>query len=1020
MPRQYLLSVALVAAALVLRWMLEPLLQGRGPFVLVYSALLMLVVLVRPGPFLMGGLLGTLGSWYFFILPRSHFQLNATASMLLIGLFAVAILAAGATAWMAGRLQDEAQQARTLAETQREALRVTLASIGDAVITTGVDGRITFLNDVARELTGWPGELALGCPLPDVFRLINEETRLPVANPVDKVLKLGRIMGLANHTLLVRRDGSERPIDDSAAPIRDSAGRITGVVLVFSDVTARRAAEQATQRSVRELSEFFEHASIGLQWISPQGRILRANQAQLHLLGWPREAYVGRLLEEFAASGHEVRKLLDRLARGEATHEHPVQMRRKDGSLRDVLVGCNALHHGGQYVHARFFMLDVTERNRVEQSLRESEQRFRLMADTTPVLIWMTDTERRCTWFNRTWLEFVGRGMAQELGRGWLENVHPDDREHCVRAFEQAAAQRRGYTMDYRLRRADGEYRWLVDNGTPRFDPDGSFAGYIGSCIDITERKRVEAELARSETKFRRMADANLIGVGFGDLQGNLSEVNDEMLRMMGCTRGEHEAHPVNWIARLAPEHAAAHAGWGERLRVYGSFAGYENAFLQPDGQRMPFVGAAALLEPGGDTHVSIALDLTQLKQAEHARAQLVAQLRDADRRKDEFLATLAHELRNPLAPVMHGVEVMKRGDAEPRQLEIACNIVERQVMHMVRLIDDLMDVSRITRDKLELRRTQVDLHEVLDQAIEVCRPDLLASRQELMVRVPAEPVVMRADPVRLIQVFSNLLGNANHYSEPGGLICLTTQLQGEQVLVSVKDCGMGIAPEMLPRIFDLFAQGAQTPVGAGRGLGVGLTLAKRLVEMHGGEVQALSEGEGLGSEFIVRLPLDAGTAEEPAAPAERVERVEPMVPVVPVVPPATTYRILIVDDNADAAHTLDMLLRLAGHHTCIAHDGMAALEVAADYRPDAALLDIGLPQLSGLEVATRLRQEAWAQGLVLVAVTGWGQQADRIASQKAGFDAHLVKPVDYTTLLSVLGALMDRNSSRNPATPAA
>jgi PAS domain S-box-containing protein len=667
-------------------------------------------------------------------------------------LLSVAILAAGVIARMARRLHDSARRGHAQAEAQREALRVTLASIGDAVITTDLHGRIMFLNHVAEELTGWPCDLAVGRPLPQVFRVLREETRMPMHNPVEQVLKLGRVVDLARPSLLVRRDGSERPIDDSAAPLRDGAGGITGVVLVFRDVTARRAAEQA---------------------------------------------------------------------------------------------------------------------------LRESEQCFRAMADTARVLIWITDTALMGTWFNHAWLQFTGRSLEQERGRGWLENVHPNDREHCARTFDAALSQRCLYALDYRLRRFDGEYRWLVDNGAPRFGPDGNFAGYIGSCIDITDRK-----------------------------------------------------------------------------------------------------------------------------EAEHALAQLVAQLRDADRRKDEFLATLAHELRNPLAPMMHGVDIMKRDDAQPRQVDVARDIIGRQVRHLVRLIDDLMDVSRITRDKLELHRTQVDLREVLDQAVEICRPALLASRQQLASDMPAEPVVMLADPARLIQVFSNLLANAHHYSEPGGLVSLSVQWQGEQVLVSVKDTGVGIAQDMLPRIFDLFAQGTQTPTRSVRGLGIGLTLAKRLVEMHGGEVQALSEGPGRGSEFIVRLPIAAAQA----LPAEP----EPAAP-------ASTYRILVVDDNLDAATTLAMLLDLAGHSIRTAHDGVAALEAAADYRPDVVLLDIGLPKLNGLEVARRLRLEPWGKSLVLVAITGWGQETDRLASHESGFDAHLVKPVDHATLMSVLAGLMDgdRDESR-------
>jgi CheY-like chemotaxis protein len=379
-------------------------------------------------------------------------------------------------------------------------------------------------------------------------------------------------------------------------------------------------------------------------------------------------------------------------------------------------------------------------------------------------------------------------------------------------------------------------------------------------------------------------------------------------------------------------------------------------------------------------------------KRAEVRRRQAQEELREADRRKDEFLATLAHELRNPLAPIRNSLEIMKRMRNDARAVEESRTIMERQLRQMVRLIDDLMDVSRITRDKLVLRRERLELASVLQNAVDACRPLMEQSRHELMFVSPEEPALLHADPVRLAQVFGNLLNNAAKYTEPGGRIEVITERRGSEVTVMVRDSGAGIPPQMLSKVFDMFAQVDRTLERSQGGLGIGLHLVKRLVEMHGGSVTAHSDGEGRGSEFIVILPTVALKAAADHAPV----RTDPL-------PGMAARRILVVDDNRDAAESLARLLQLYGNDTRTAADGVQAVQMAAEYEPDVILLDIGMPKMSGFDACRAIRKQPRGKSIIVVALTGWGQEEDRRRSVEAGFDAHLVKPIDPESVLKLL-----------------
>lgn len=378
--------------------------------------------------------------------------------------------------------------------------------------------------------------------------------------------------------------------------------------------------------------------------------------------------------------------------------------------------------------------------------------------------------------------------------------------------------------------------------------------------------------------------------------------------------------------------------------------------------------------------------------------------LQEADRRKDEFLATLAHELRNPLAPVRNAIQLLQlQGPATP-ELQWAKDVIERQMQTMTRLIDDLMDMSRISQGKIELKREFVELSKVLQVAVESSRPLIEECNHLLTVKLPSDPVVVSGDFTRLSQVFLNLLNNAAKYMEPGGRIEITAEQQAGDVIVVVRDNGIGIPAANLPSIFEMFSQVESALSRSRGGLGIGLYLARRLVTKHGGELSARSEGPGEGSEFIVRLPI----AEHHETPAN--QEINDMNV------PSSNFRILVVDDNQDAAMTAKLLLQVMGNTVRMAHDGDEAIAAAEEFRPDVVLCDIGLPQKNGYEVARAIREQPWGKRMILIAVTGWGQEDDKLKSQEAGFDRHMVKPVEPLSLMKVIAELDVVNGSPLPS----
>lgn len=514
----------------------------------------------------------------------------------------------------------------------------------------------------------------------------------------------------------------------------------------------------------------------------------------------------------------------------------------------------------------------------------------------------------------------------------------------------------------------------------------------------LAARNSAAATIAEQRERLRTTLASIGDAVVTTDIRGRVTSLNAVAEALTGWTNDDAAGQPLDRVFQIVNEETRQPVPSPVvRAIREGVIVGLANhtVLLAKDGAERPIDDSAAPIRCAEGQVVGCVLvfrDVTERRLAEQAA-------REASRHKDEFLATLAHELRNPLAPITNALSILRLASDDPEARSRATETMERQVTQMVRLIDDLLDVNRISRGKLALRKQRTELASVVYQAAEICRPLVESAGHELKIELPEQPVYLHADAVRLAQVFSNLLNNSCKFTEPGGRLQLSAVRQGEEVVVSIKDNGVGIPPDKLESIFGMFSQIGGALERTKGGLGIGLTLVKTLVELHGGHIEARSEGLKKGSEFIVTLPIvsspvgglpvadeQAGSAASPATETAAERR-----------------RVLVVDDNRDSAESLAMLLRLAGNETHTAYDGREALTVAGKVRPDVLLLDIGLPELNGYDVCRRIREQPWGQSVLMVALTGWGQEEDRRKSREAGFNDHLVKPVEHAALMKVL-----------------
>ncbi len=667
--------------------------------------------------------------------------------------------------------------------------------------------------------------------------------------------------------------GAVRWVSNRGRMAYDAGGQPLRMLGTITDITARKEAELALRASEQKYRRLLESIRDAFVVVDMAGHIQEHNEAYREMLGYT-DAELRQLtyMDLTPPRWHamEAKLVAEQILPTGSSDVYEKEYRRKDGSVFPVELRTNLMQDdAGRPQQMWAVVRDITARKQVEAALRESEERFRALADNISQFAWMADDKGRIYWYNRRWHDYAGTTLAQMQGSGWTKVVHPDHVARVARHIQEAWDSGEPWEDTFPLRAKDGQYRWFLSRAVPIRNVDGKVVRWFGTNTDITELRQAEATL------------------------------------------------------------------------------------------------------------------------------------KEADQRKDEFLATLAHELRNPLGAINYAVGVLNIVGSDNETARRARATISRQMAHTVRFIDDLLDVGRITGGKLVLRNEPLNLADVIDAALDLCRPSLEQAGLELSLSLPPEVVHLQGDKVRLAQAISNLLHNACKFTRKGGRVTLTLQREGTEAVVRVRDTGIGIAMPDMDRVFDMFTQVASPLKGPQQGLGIGLALARGLIAMHGGTIEARSEGPGQGSEFVVRLPAQPALVDIPAVDA-------PSLPARPVLSPR---RILVVDDNADNAETLALLLGLEGHEVETAADGPSALKKAERSKPAIVLLDIGLPGLDGYAVCRAIRSTPWGQDMVIVALTGWGLEEDRRKTEKAGFDAHLVKPVEYHELLQVLQSLQSNRA---------
>jgi two-component system, chemotaxis family, CheB/CheR fusion protein len=653
-----------------------------------------------------------------------------------------------------------------------------------------------------------------------------------------------------------------------------------------------------------------------------------------------------------------------------------------------IIVLGEAMHRARRSIEAEHAELETT--NLALEDKIEAQSLLAAIVASSEDAILSKTLDGVITSWNRGAERLFGWRADQALGKHIFMIVPPE-----LQSQEQSFLDRLRHgehieQLDVERVRQDGSRVHVSIALSPVYDRHSQIIGASTTARDITARKRWERQLREHRDVMKLAMSTGQMGAWSRDLVLNTMWWSPEFAELCGFDSDDSTYARDRLFAQVRPEDR-------ERLpkliqQAVGEHRDYAVEFefqhaRTGEWRWMESRGRAEYAADGTPTKLyGLVIDITERRRAVEA-------LQEADRRKDEFLATLAHELRNPLAPISSGLHILRTAK-DSSQTSTALEIMERQVGQMVRLVDDLLDVARITTGKVEVRAEPIDLAAAINDAIETSQPTFDKNGQRFRVNRPSHPIYVYADRTRLAQVFSNLLNNSAKFSEPGQEITLTVEQDGGNAIVRVRDAGIGIHPEMLPRVFEMFRQADRTGGRSRGGLGIGLSLVRRIIEMHGGTVTAQSKGLGHGSEFIVQLP---------AIDASRVEANRRSLQANGHLP---RRKILVVDDNADAAESLAALLRINGHDTRMAHDGHAAVETAEQFHPDVVFLDIGMPILDGHETAKLIRQQPWGKDMVLVALTGWGQSEDRRRSKDAGFNHHLVKPADPAVVEQLLASL--------------
>ena len=1011
---RWALAFGIVALATGLNFFVQDATVRRIPFLPYFPALVAVGLYAGLWPVVAAMVASSVLVWHFWLTPGGLLAFPNRPDWLALMLFWIAAGVVIGISVRARHLIAALRESRGELERIRTRLDAAHAATGMVEWHWDLDTGHVALSASARKVFGTDSsEIGSGLPLlhPDDRDRIQEAVARGVGDGT----------GYAFTGRLIRPDNHEhRWIETRAVVHRDVRGKPSHVTGVTLDITEKHLAQEATRASEEQLRLALEGVQIGMwssdlhEGITRNSDILRAlfglDESQRVL---PNDAWIGLVHPEdrdaLLAAWNEAYQRV-------SPYSAEYRICRPDGNVRWIYTRGRffADDAGGPPRRVAGISMDITDRKeaefaraQAESMLQRTEQEFAGVVDLAPVGL-IVARDRACH-------DIVSNAYAERLfgvPAGANLSVHSADQRMLRYDFRRNGeplpaeelplrkAARTGLSVRDELlqvTRPDGARLEILVSAEPLLDAEGVPRGAVGTVQDLTALRRMEAALRRSEERFRVAQESSL--VAFAILKavrhpdGSIVDFEFEYANEAAAVIARRPLSGIlgrrlrdvlpNMDRRGAPFEAIAHV-------IESGISRTTHLTYDADGIAGTFLAA---ISPLGDGSAAISfMDVTERQALIDELRATEASLRDADRQKDEFLATLAHELRNPMAPIRYAAAII-RPDAPASSLEQARQVIERQAAQMSRLLEDLLDMSRVTRNVVELKREVLDLRNVVEEAVEIARPSAQAERHRISLSLPSDSLCVDGDAIRLGQVVGNLLQNAIKYTPAGGRIEVWLESLDEEALVVIRDNGVGLSQDMLPKVFKLFSQ-LHPSVGAAKGgLGIGLAVSKRLAELHGGTIEVRSEGLGHGATFTLRLPLESVSGQRSMfvedSKVVTLFRSEP--------------RVLVVDDNRDAADSLTLLLRSHGLNVHVAYGGREALALAENLRPDVMLLDIGLPDLSGHEVARDIRHRPWSKSLRLVAVTGWGQESDRAMTRAVGFDAHLVKPVNPDEVLAII-----------------
>jgi len=947
---------------------------------------------------------------------------------------------------------------RKKAEAISERYRLLSMRARDIILFFRTDGRIVDANQAAVETYGYE--------LPDLLKVRIHDLRAPETLAVlEEQLRQANESGLQWETVHWRKDGTKFPVEVTSVGADIGGERL--LISIIRDITERRKSEEIVRQSMKQLALVTDIAPVYITHCDSEKRFKFVNKAYAERFGVKPADCIGKPISEIVGESAfaDLLKYIEIVLSGQ-----PVEF---EIEIAYPKIGTHFMHcsyapefdEDGNVVGWVAAITDISERRKMEEAVRESENRFRSMTNSAPMLVWISGTDKLSSYFNQTWLDFTGRTLEQEVGNAWMEGIHEEDAERCAEAFSAAFDAREDFETEYRLRRFDGEYRWVLDKGVPLFTHNGTFKGYIGSCIDITDRKQGQEALLKAERRAseeylellsRIVPIAQTLGTA-RDLTSIYRALHEFVRASMPCTGFFVSSYNAEKSLRVAeyiwgddgevdisvlPPMPISKDGGPNSQAIFQKKSVVVNRYWDLMKNRPHMV----LQEDGNDPNSSLVVPMTVMNRIigtlevqayqdnaftnEHIIAlemvgnlaavaienvrllQVEADAREtaeaANRAKDEFLSVLSHELRTPLNSILGWVRMLRAGVLDKEKTEKAVEVIERNSLLQNNLIEDLLDVSRIISGKMRIEKETVDLVRVFEDAIEILRP--VAAQKNILFETsaPESSLTIDGDAMRFQQIITNLVQNAVKFTGEDGKVNVSLSRRGDFARLVVKDNGIGISEELLPFIFERFKQADSSTKRVFSGLGLGLTIVRNLVELHGGTITAESAGSSRGATFVVEIPLTKDFLQFAASNgAAKVSSDEHFA--------LQGARILLVDDDVESLVPLQLFLEKEKAEIITATSAKDALEKLSQEKFDVLITDIGMPLADGYDLIARVRQLQTEQNAFInaIALTAYASSDDRRRALASGFQEHFAKPVDYDELLVTVKRIYDENVKR-------